>query len=263
MFNFKRIGSYLSVTVVAASLLTGSALADTTPPTTPPAAHAVTSNRADLKAAMDQIKGLRTQTTDIAAKLHQQTETNKDLLAKLHTKAVGDLPAQIKLLNDQIKQAIATNIKPLRDQVGPLEAQLKLARTNKDGAQVALLKAKLTRLRDQIKTEVTALQGQRDQLKALHAQLTTTRQQVKGVMDQVKPLWAQEKALYAKNQELRDAKAVAWKAFDAAKLAKDDAAMLTALNTVIQLKQQILANMTPILTLKQQVTAILQVAVGA
>lgn len=143
----------------------------------------------------------------------------------------------------EVKADLATIMQLRKQTEAERAANKELTQANK-----ALLKELRQTLKD--------LKGSPDQLK-------TERGSVQSLLGQLRALWEQEKHLHEKDQALTQSLSEARDAFKAAKAADDHDGMLKALNTIISLKQQILANLQQIHEIKTQVNTLLTAAVGS
>lgn len=262
----RKLSAAVAATALSLTLFAGAAFAEEPAPTTPPAASApapAAEWEAPLKAKMETIVQLRTQIDGLQAQLKTQSQANEDLRKQLKDAIAGAVGQQIKDLEAQLKAAYAANVTPLKEQIKPLEEQFQAAKAAKDSVQMMLLRARMAELKLKIAAEVAKLQPLRDQLAPLKEQVKEKKAAVEAIQAQVQPLIDQEKALHAKDQELVEQGKAAMTAVETAMKAGDWNAMLSGLDTVISLKQQGIANLQQISSLKTQINGMLTTALAA
>ncbi|WP_027417608.1 hypothetical protein [Aneurinibacillus terranovensis] len=242
-----------ATTIITSDVSTADGATTPAPPITvtlPKAGKTVNPQVQAIKQIYAQIVQLRQQDKQMDTQLKAQTTKNEDLL-KGQKAAHKDDHSAIKT---QL-QSLAQQGKSIRDDLKAQYDLAKAAKKSKDKTALAAIQAKIKDDNNQLK----ALRSQYQQVLASRKDGVSDNKQS---FASIHTLWVQEKNQWASIKPLEAKKKSQWDTFRQAMKAKNYAAAATALNQIVELKQQILTSKQQILTTKQSVTAALNVIIS-
>jgi chromosome segregation ATPase len=188
----------------------------------------LTDLRAQTKTAVDNNNNLAKQIKDKVQSL-KASQQNKDSIASIKAtlQKNKDLVAQAKDLNNQRADA---------------QAKFREAVKAKDTAAANDAKNTILNLNSQIESIRQQIKANSDSVKPLKDQITALRNSMKSLKDQIKPLEQQAKNLHDQIASEEQAKNQLWQTYKSNIQAKDYTTAATTLQSIIDAKTKILAN---------------------
>jgi chromosome segregation ATPase len=208
----------------------------------------------------DALQSLRAEAESLHQQIRQQTEINKSLFEQLKGSVRGDVKDEAKAAREQLRQSVAA-IRPLKDEMKALHAQLQEAKASGDREAAEAVLAQIGDLKETIRGERDNLKAERDELKDLFGDAKELRGDLKELRSRIQPLLEQKRALREKIDDLVVARKATMEVVRRAHEAHNVEAVLGALNGVIEIQEKINASLRELLQVKVEIGHMLAQAV--